>query len=67
LMPACLRNMSSSLVTKKLDMVGAVSSSSGTKYSLQHGATWNRARIRVWSVNLEEVLPLSSGTFGGSL
>jgi hypothetical protein len=34
-MPECLRNMFSSLVAKKLDVVGAVSSSIGAKYSLQ--------------------------------
>jgi hypothetical protein len=31
LMPACLRNMSSSLAVKKLDVVGVVSSNSGAK------------------------------------
>jgi hypothetical protein len=52
LMPACLKNMSSSLAVKKLDVVGAVLSSSGAKYSLQHGATWNRAGVGVWSVEM---------------
>jgi hypothetical protein len=34
MMPECLKNMSSSLVAQKLDVVGAASSSSGAKYSL---------------------------------
>jgi hypothetical protein len=35
IMSQCLRNMSSPLPVKKLDVVGAISSSIGVKYSLQ--------------------------------
>jgi hypothetical protein len=65
--PECLRNMCLSLAVKKLDVVGAVSSSIVTKYSLQVAVIRILIGVGTCSITLRVSLPLFMMLGGSSI